>query len=172
MKLINSNNELEVGEYYWASDKQNSQIASKRKWYLGNIGMFLLNKDEVPFRKYWGSHQMPVWCYEANNQLLSQYHVIGPVPYPKEDPDLFERIIMLANKETTLDKKLESWFTQMDKDRKEHFSKVTYPRYECPSANCDAKQSEEDYQKDLKVYHSHLCGICENSFIKDWVRVE
>lgn len=80
MKLITSNDELEVSQFYWVWIKPHIPTSEsiKRKPLLCQCVMN-------------GSHKavmigtMSMWCDPKNSQLLNQYDVVGPADVPEFD---------------------------------------------------------------------------------------
>lgn len=66
-KLITSDDELEIGKYYWC------------KSHFGTLS--IESVDETHGLKYIGSHH---WAHEGDSQALKKYTIYGPIEPPKE----------------------------------------------------------------------------------------
>ena len=69
MKRILTNDDLEIGEYYWC--KYRGKIADL--WTIEQV-------QQTHNMKYIGSH---IWATDDNSQALEKYIIIGPIPQPK-----------------------------------------------------------------------------------------
>lgn len=74
MKIITSNDELEVGMYYWCR--------SKKPYVNGKHSITIQRVGCQGKWKYIGNR---IWAEDENNQALKTFDILGPVEYPDFD---------------------------------------------------------------------------------------